>query len=109
MAAFTKHAFALVLVLAMAMLLAGCPGNVRPPLGTADIATPEHTITEKRVFVPIDGALTAHGGIEPAGPPSDAERVAKARGTALLACYAQLDAIRAIQGTAVSGNPGSNP
>lgn len=79
---------------AILLLLAGC-SSVPEPTATL----PEHTITEKRVFVPIDAALTAHPDTVPEGPVTEVFNVAGERKAALQACYGQLDQIKAVQGT----------
>lgn len=95
---YKKNTLALALVVALSCLT-GCPssGGTRPDIAAATRA--EHTVTEKLVYVPIDAALTAHGEVAPSGKPSDAERVAAERKVQVLACYGQLDQIKAIQGT----------
>ena len=75
---------------------ARCQVREQPP-----VTIPVHTVTEKRVFVPLDAELTQPCPIEPAGRPSEATRVAAARRLALEDCNRQLERIRAIQGTEV--------
>lgn len=84
-----------LLLVGCSMLLSGCA----TPGGAADIPVAEHTVTERRVYVPIDAALTRLHPIEDSGPLSDAPRVAAERKKELLACNADKLAIQAIQGT----------
>lgn len=88
-----------LLLAAVFVVLTGCATGAGAKLPPATIAA--HTVTEKRVFVPIEPRLTAHGDVAPAGRPSEAAAVAAKRAEQLLICYGQLDEIAAIQGTPV--------
>lgn len=81
-----------------ALLLSSCAtdGKKRLPAAT----TPVHTVTEKRVYVPIDASLTEPCPIAE-GPVADALIVARQRRAALEKCNSDKAQIRAIQGTPV--------
>lgn len=76
---------------------ASCGGQ--KPDGGADVATPEHTVTVRRFYVPIDAALTGDCPVEPSGVMSDAPNVAAKRKAALEECTGRMRAIRDIEGT----------
>lgn len=77
-------------------VLAGC-ATKGSPVGA--LAVPTHTLTERRVFVPIDAVLTQPCPVYPSGALSDAPIVAAQRRAALETCNAKLAAIAAVQGT----------
>lgn len=87
-----------LLALLLLPVLAGCAGREV----AADVPAAEHTVTERRVFVPIPKDLTKQHPVEPSAALSDAPRVAAARKQELLACNADKLAIEAIQGTSVT-------
>lgn len=87
-----------LLALLLLPVLAGCAGREV----AADVPAAEHTVTERRVFVPIDAALTGPCPIAPSTALSDAPAVAAARKASLEVCNAKLAAIATVQGTSVN-------
>lgn len=88
----------LLTLLVLLPLLGGATCQPKKPV-LPPATTAEHVTTEKLVFVPIDANLTAHPDAVPEGPVSKAIDVARERKALLLACWGQLDEIRAIEGT----------
>lgn len=83
-----------LLILALVLVLTGCPDQVRPD--------PPPTIVEveRKVYVPIPEEYTRPCPIAK-GPLSEMPRVARERRTALEGCNADKAAIQKIQGTPV--------
>lgn len=102
--AFAIRAALAALLLALLCACAGA-GKTRQAALPA-VQAPVHTVTERRVYVPVPAHLTETRPI-PVGPLADAPLVAKQRGALLQACFANLEAIAGIQGTPVA--PGTSP
>lgn len=84
-----------LLLIAMVLVLSGCPGNVRP-------AKPQVVeVPGPTRFVPIDAKLTSHPPLPPlvSTGPLQCPAVANERLDLLGEAYRQLDAIKAVQGT----------
>jgi hypothetical protein len=88
-----------LLVFGLFAAASGCASV--PSADTFSVPAPVHTVTEKRVFVPIPASLTAHGDIAPGHKPSEAVQIAAQRKADLLVCYGQLDEVRRINATVV--------
>lgn len=93
----------LLTLLVVLPLLGGATCQSKPSLPPA--TTAEHTVTVRQVFVPVEARLTEHPEAVPEGPVSKALDVARERKALLLACWGQLDEIRAIEGTPVEPRP----
>ena len=91
------YAWGAVLLIAI-LLSAGC-ASAPKKLDLPEATKVEHTETRRDVYVRVDPVLTSHPANIPSGPLDQVIEVAQARGSALQACYAKLDAIAEIQGT----------
>lgn len=90
-----------ILILSLSTaLLAGCPGNTRPEAPPQVVVKPEVVTVTKRIYVPIEAALTEEEPIAE-GPIAQCFSVAAQRRAGQQRANAKLRAIAAKQGTEV--------
>lgn len=91
---------ALLIVILLALSLSACRKDRKPDLPpSCPVAVAEVTVVERRVYVPIERALTQREPIAE-GPLSQCPIVAAQRRKAIESANAKLKAIEAKQGTA---------